>query len=456
MKKSLLLFAVLSFLTCHAQDFWTEVAPFQNPNNSSVSHISIVDENIVWVTGRSFISPGNTEEIWSYSTDGGFTWTNGEISLGNPDLIVSSVIALSETTAFVSVFPKNTGSFGGVWKTENSGATWTNQPTATFNNIDSFANFIHFWDDNTGVVVGDPEGGFFEIYTTTNGGSNWDRVPQLNMPLPIDANEYALTDKYEIRNNTVRFATTFGRIFTSTDYGNTWSVTQAPIPDFGGGINSDGSGSFSFKNNNEGLIVSDSFDFFRTINGGNSWISESTPQGLRNHQISFVPTTANTYFSIGGNLGSSSTFGSSYSLNGGIDWINLDDVDSDPVMPNVVKFQSGTVGFCLGYYTSNPTALKFFKLTDPLNRLNGALTTANFNENAFLVSPNPTQDFIKINGKNIQEITLIDVQGKVLFVQSYPIVGEVHLDLTSFQNGVYFAKVIPVEGENYTVKILKN
>lgn len=457
MKKFLLSICFLSFIGLQAQNFWTEVAPFSSDANSTVSQISIVDENVVWVSGRTYLSPGNTEEKWSYSTDGGYTWVNGTIDLGNPDLAVSSIVALSDTKAYVSVISKNTSSFGGVWITEDSGTTWTNQPTASFNSSsDCFANFIHFWDTNTGVVVGDPVGGFFEIYTTTDGGTNWNQVPQLNIPQPIDASEYALTNNYEARDNTIRFATTFGRIFTSNDFGVTWSVTQTPIPDFGGGINGDGSGSFSFKNTNEGLLVSNTYNYFRTIDSGLNWTIENANDALRNYQICYVPVTNNTYFSIGENLGVLSDIGSSYSLNGGVDWINLNDVDDNPVIPNVVKFKSGTVGFCLGYYSSNLTEMKFFKLTDPLNRLNGNLATTSFDKSNFVIAPNPTYGFVKINGKNIQKVTVKDLQGKILFTQNYPVSDAINLDLSLFQNGVYLANFSDEEGNNATLKILKN
>ena len=457
MKKTLLLICLIIPMCFHAQNFWTEVIPFSNDVNLSSLHMSIVDENIIWVSGTAFLSPGNSQERWSYSSDGGYTWNTGIIDLNNPDLVVSSISALSANKAYVSVFSKNSGSFGGVWITEDSGTTWTNQPTASFNSSsDSFANFIHFWDNNTGVVVGDPVSGFFEIYTTMNGGTDWNPVQQLNIPLPIDANEYALTDKYETQGNSIRFATTFGRIFTSDDFGVTWSVTQAPIPDFGGGINGDGRGTFSFKNTNEGLLVTNTFNYFRTINGGLNWTIENTTEALRNYQIYFVPETNNTYFSIGGNLSVPSDYGSSYSLNGGLDWINLNDVDDDPVMPNVVKFKSGTVGFCLGRYTNNSSELKFFKLTDPLNRLNGALATTHFNKNEFTATPNPIHDFTKINGKDIHKISIADLQGKILFTQTYSISNAIDLDLSSFQKGVYFAKIVDAEGNYSTLKILKN
>lgn len=465
MKRKLLILFLLGCITVQAQ-FWTEVAPFTDASN--LKQISIVDDNVVWVSSSTFISPGVINDKWSHSTDGGSTWTSGVINLGNPNLVVGSICAISSTQAYVSAFQKISGVYGGVWFTQDGGTTWTKQPSASFNSEDSFVNFLHFWDSSKGVVVGDPipnpnnpsANRQFEIYTTSDGGQNWNLVPANNLPPALDANEYALSGEFEVQGNNIRFGTTYGRIFSSTDFGATWAVNQTPIPDFGGGMNGSGRGSFSFKNETEGLLVNDELAAYKTINGGQTWTNMNSPAGIRNFNIQYVPATNNTYFCIGEDASGLGSYGSSYSTDGGDTWINLNNVDSDPVLPTLAKFKSGNNGFCFGYYTSeyfssgNPT-LRIFKLTDPLNRLNGNLSTKTNIESQYSVVPNPTSGIIRISGKNISEIALMDVQGKMLLNQKVSNVETTDLDLNSLQNGIYFAQISTEKGDSNTVKVVK-
>ena len=64
--------------------------------------------------------------------------------------------------------------------------------------------------------MGDPSGGYFEIYTTNDGGNNWSRVSQANIPDPI-AEEYGILSLYTVVGNTIWFTTTKGRIYKSID-----------------------------------------------------------------------------------------------------------------------------------------------------------------------------------------------------------------------------------------------
>lgn len=464
MKRKLLILFLLGCATVQAQ-FWTEVAPFTDASN--LRQISIVDENVVWVTSILPTS-ADAHEKWSRSTDGGYTWTSGDISLGNPNLFVGSFCAISSTQAYVSAFQIINGVYGGVWFTQDAGVTWTKQPSASFNNQYSFVNFLHFWDASKGVVVGDPipdpsnssANRQFEIYTTSDGGQNWNLVPANNLPAALAADEYALSGEFEVQGNNIRFGTTYGRIFTSTDFGATWTANQTPIPDFGGGINGSGRGSFSFKNETEGLLVNNELATYKTTNGGQTWTNMNSPAGIRNFRIQYVPATNNTYFCIGEDASGVGGYGSSYSTDGGDTWISLNNVDSDPVLPALAKFKSGNNGFCFGYYTSEyfssgNSTLRFFKLTDPLNRLNGALSTNKYQSVEYFAEPNPTSGIIRISGKNISEIALMDVQGKILLHQKVSNLETTQVDLSSLQSGIYFAQIKTSKGDSSTLKVVK-
>jgi photosystem II stability/assembly factor-like uncharacterized protein len=446
--KKLLLFLLITPFGLTAQNFWTEVAPFGNLSNYYPDQISIVDDEVVWAKGIPNSSPAYNQ--FSISLDAGLTWTNGEINLGNIDFGIATLHAVSATRAYVAAFPTQPGSTGGIWKTDDAGATWTQQTTA-FNSGTSFANLIHFFDLNNGVAVGDPQNGDFEVYTTTNGGVNWTAIAPTDIPDPY-TNEYGYTKIFEARGNNIWFGTNRGRIYHSNDMGLHWTVSQSPLPDFGG---SPFSGHFAFKNATDGIMVGSDWQQWKTTDGGVTWtFLPSTIGHVRNSQIVCVPQTNNAYFSWGADIDMELN-GSSYTTDGADVWHDLSVEDQNPVYPFEAAFQTGAIGFCIGVY-ENPNdgnETRFFRLTDPLNRL--LKKQAFVAEKPFLAAPNPTKDVVKLSGNSITSVDVYDICGKLLISKTYNGLKEVTLDFSQLQAGAYFAKANGNENSS-TVKIIKN
>lgn len=98
-----------------------------------------------------------------------------------------------------------------------------------------------------------------------------------------------------------------------------------------------------------------------------------------------------------------------------------------------------------------------------LNRVTGEytftdlLSTNSFNNKAFSVSPNPTNNtwnFVSTSGKNIVSIQIVDVLGKTVIAIN-PSATSANIDATSINNGLYFAKVTTTAGTE-SVKLMKN
>jgi photosystem II stability/assembly factor-like uncharacterized protein len=478
MKKLLLFIAIIINMTASAQNFWTEVGNIFTDPSYITGEISIVDSNVIWVNGRPGYNIGSSQDYvrqWSKSNDGGLTWTSGNYNFlpTNSNVVVGAIKAISLNTAYVTTY----NALGtvtanlGVWITIDGGTSWTKQASADFSNPASFANFVHFFDADNGIVIGDPVNGQYEIYTTTNGGANWVLLPPANIPMPLinqfgGVEEYAFPELYEVVGNVIWFGTSSGRIFKSLDKGLSWTVSQSPLNSFtsccSGGTDS---GNFSFKNQNEGILRDGNFNYFKSFDGGTTWNSINSQGTIRDYKACFVPNTLNTVFQFGKDI-FNNIFGSSYSTDGGNNWINLDNVGTSPVIPYSVKFQSGTTGFCIGRYV-NPTLNtlnangqvqpKFFRLTDPLQRLNGNALANNMFESNSKVSlyPNPTTGTIAISGNAVSNISITDVLGKEVLNQKYNKVDNVVLNIESFQNGIYFAKIVDGSNENNIVKIVK-
>ena len=99
------------------------------------------------------------------------------INLGDTDLGVAMVSAISSTTAWAVGYPTVAGKQVVFGKLLSGGSYWTTQNTASYNSSGSFTNVVHFWDENYGFAQGDPIGGEYELYVTSDGGNNWEAVP---------------------------------------------------------------------------------------------------------------------------------------------------------------------------------------------------------------------------------------------------------------------------------------
>lgn len=469
MKKFLLLFCLMSTLSFQAQNFWSEVAPFPLNDHFAPFQMSVLDANTIWVQGLDY-STGVDVPAWCRSLDGGVTWTHGVITLGNPNLTVSCFQALTETTAYVTAFPKAEGFTGGIWVTHDAGATWTQQDPTIFSTSYSFANVIHFWDENKGVAIGDPVDGVFEIYTTTDGGTNWVATSAVSIPPavcygpasnPCQLSELGLSAKFDVVNNRIWFATTAGRLYMSDNFGVSWTAKQSPIPDFGGGMNGSDLGAFCFTTENKGrLIVTDPStgvggNFFKTEDGGATWQAIPVSENIRTFAITDIPGSSEAFYTYGEFL-TAPDRGISLSIDNGLTWSNLNATDSNPIEGGLTEFISPTVGYCISRHSpTGPLAepSTFFKLNDPLQLL--STMEASAATEALFVAPNPTTDFVRVSGKNIRKVTVTDMQGKLLLKEFYAGLNTVALDLSTFRAGLYLIKATNSTGKSSTMKIIK-
>jgi len=319
MKTKLLLFFTALFIssTLIAQ-IWTEKAT-QFTASLDANHISIVDDNIIWICSADYNSSVNQ---FSKSIDGGNTWISG--SFGLPSTFrPSSITATSGLKAWMCGYD-NTTSIASVYITTDGGTTWVQQTTAFLNDPYTFPDHIHFFNDNNGIVIGDGTSSF-EIYRTSNGGSIWTRVPNANLPNVISGevtiNEMQYFD-YTADGSTIWLGTTYGgsanRLFKSVEYGASWTA----IP-----LNLSGTSSyyysFTFKNATEGYLmgkVAGVFKLQKTIDGGNTFSTITTnglPTTITAPIIKSIPGTNTLIFTDKSSIGTyySSDFGSAMGTN---------------------------------------------------------------------------------------------------------------------------------------------
>ena len=280
-------------------------------NYSYILNMSAVNDYAAW--GVAGDGSGSSANYRSYTktVDGGLTWQSKSVTnLGGTAF--SMIEAKSDKVAYIAMWgssqPENK-----VIKTTDGGDTWTIIKDGGDHGA-SFFNVVHFFNDNDGFIQGDPDSEF-EIWITQNGGTNWTRVNGADIPDPL-ADEYGTVGHYTAVGDTIWFGTNKGRVFRSTNKGNTWDVEVLnPV---------DGNPSIAFSNASDGVAIlhyttaTDTLtECYTTANGGDSWSLASPTGNFYYSDIAAVPGTNNTFYSVGS--------GFSVTTDGGNTWTELAD-----------------------------------------------------------------------------------------------------------------------------------
>jgi len=352
-----MLFVAIS-LASFAQD-WIEVSS-DLPSGQGIGQISVGMNNSTTLWAVAIDATGAIIDGFTRSTDGGQTWTSGTFNAGTG---LSMIFAMDASTCW-AVF--NTGATQGLYKTTDGGATWVKKGTAYGSS--SFANVIHFFNDNDGFAQGDPVDGYYELYTTSDGGESWTRVAEANIPVPTTG-EYGITGNYSAVGNSIWWGSNQGRIFYSSDKGMTWGTTLTP---------------FGTTNVVQPLFKSETVGIaFRsylnmgiepeldvTTDGGVTWASVFVNGSMYARWFDFIPGTTGTW------LGSSSepTFeGIGFSLDDGANWNDL----TVGVPVQAPEFMDNQTGWAGTWSDGSSTGILIYN-GDPIGGGSGAEITEDF------------------------------------------------------------------------------
>jgi PKD repeat protein len=315
MKKKLLLSVLLCSLFLSSQAQWVLQASGFATASRGIRHICAVDSNVVWAIGYDGTSSTAPQiQEFTKTANGGNLWTASSIS-GYTGSGLAMIYAIDAMNAWIPVWYANGG--GTIIRTTNGGVSWTPQTTATFTAPAGFPNVVHFWDANIGFCMGDPNGGYFEIYTTINGGTTWTRVPQANIP-PNLPSEWGTTGLYSVVGDIVWFTTGKGRVYKSLDRGLHWTVSATP--------NTTQQMQISFRDVNHGIVKINvsPYTAYSTADGGTTWQALTSTGNFYTSDFCYVPGTTSTYISAGSDY-TTPFMGSSYSTNDGATWTTITD-----------------------------------------------------------------------------------------------------------------------------------
>jgi photosystem II stability/assembly factor-like uncharacterized protein len=225
-----------------------------------------------------------------------------------------SVYAFSAQKAYA--LSSGAGEKSKLYFTVDGGKTWALLYTAK----EGFLDGLKFWDEQHGIILGDPVGGSFVVLTTGDAGKTWQRR-ELPASLPDEGAFAASNSSIAIHGKREAwFGTSGARVFHTKDGGKTWTVSQTPVRH-----DSKSAGIFSLyfaPDGKNGIATGgeytkateDAHNIAITSDGGRTWTEPpSRPHGYR----SAVTCQAKTCIATG-------PAGSDQSLDFGKTWTALD------------------------------------------------------------------------------------------------------------------------------------
>lgn len=354
MKSSILFLVTLLTVNSAIAQWKPQVTVLPAPNSASIA-ISVVDSSIVWTLSVDLThfsaagDPIGPMNRFTRTTNGGALWVQDTIE-GAKGLHPGGIAAVDGLTAWVTMQDESHRTSGGIFKTTDGGAHWIKQSTA-FTGPGGKPMIIYFFDPDNGLVVGERNPGLWEIYTTTNGGTQWDSVPHANIPPKLSGEWLREGFEFAVFHNTFWFCTSgpTARVFNSTNRGQDWTAAVT-------GPGYDMIHSIAFQDDSVGLacaFAGITSTIIRTTNGGKTWFKATTPLNPTPHIISYVPGTSGSYVVVGHFTEGNNT-GTAVTLNGGSSWSKIDNNSY-----GLLAFAAPDIGWAVG--NNNAGSISIFR-----------------------------------------------------------------------------------------------
>ncbi len=167
-KKTSMRFLFLSMMFCIAANTQAQTVKLLNSGSkASLRGLSVVSDEVVWVSG----SGGTVGK----SIDAGATWTWTTVT-GFEKIDFRDIEAFDKNTAIIMGIADPAY----ILKTTDGGQNWKLVFTDTTKGM--FLDAMEFWNEQSGIVIGDPLGDKIFIARTVDGGESWRSIPTTNIP----------------------------------------------------------------------------------------------------------------------------------------------------------------------------------------------------------------------------------------------------------------------------------
>lgn len=134
---------------------------------AQIRGLSVVDDRVIWASG--------TGGQVGRSTDGGDTWVWRSLP-GFSKVDFRDIEGFDARTAVVVGIE----SPGYILRTEDGGEQW--KVVYKNDHAHLFLDALYFWNDRSGIVIGDPIDGRFFILRSFDAGRTWQEIPEKNRP----------------------------------------------------------------------------------------------------------------------------------------------------------------------------------------------------------------------------------------------------------------------------------
>jgi photosystem II stability/assembly factor-like uncharacterized protein len=299
--------------------------------------LAVRDAKTAWATG----SQGTV-----LRTRDGKTWEKVRIP-GGEELDFRDVELPSANV--VVLLAAGPGDKSRIYRSADAGATW--KLVHTNPDPDGFYDAIAFWDDKSGLLVGDPVKGMqneFRVLLTADGGATW-------TPIGLGTISFALKGEGIFAASGTCLTTVPGgkrawfvtggarvsRVFRTLDGGQHWNSSAAPVP---AGNPSSGLFSVAFFDDARGFASGGdykqptlaSLNGIRSDDGGKTWIAAPISMSGFYSAVVTVPGAS-------GRLVAAGPVGIAVSDDAGKSWAS---VDTTPL--NAIAFGSDGAGWAVG------------------------------------------------------------------------------------------------------------
>lgn len=339
MKKAILFLTFLTlFLSCKSQV--TDVKrTFQSVKidtilNEKISIRAIlVDKDILWFAA-------DKNRLGSYDFKTGLLYRS-EV---NSDSLKLEFRSIAQTSK--AIFIANVANPAHIFRIDKTTLKQELVYTETHEKV--FYDSMNFWNDNEGILIGDPIENCLSILITSDGGQSWQKTPCDRLPKTADGEAaFAASNTNVIIKGNKTWIVSGGkksRVFFSPDKGNSWEVFVTPIVQ---GKEMTGIFTADFYNDTIGFVAGGNYEILNqnfqnkaiTNDGGKTWNLIAENQGFGYAScVQFIPNSNGTQLvSVGAS-------GLQYSSDGGTSWKQF---SKDETL-YTIRFVNSTTAFAAG------------------------------------------------------------------------------------------------------------
>jgi len=210
MKNLIILLALLIININVSNAQWEKI---NTPVTNALISISSPDNSVCWSSGE--------HGAVIRTTNGGLNWQS--VGLGADT--ITNIFALDANIALVALMNGNTAL---VFRTTNGGTNWIQVFSQNYPYPYPYNCINSVWMTSTlnGFMMGDPVGGRWSLWKTTNGGVNWDST---GLKLNQIGNERGWMNGMFILGDQIWFNSDTSGIYYSSNSGANWSIQTTSI-----------------------------------------------------------------------------------------------------------------------------------------------------------------------------------------------------------------------------------